>query len=120
MRIGIVVTTVGEKYALDSIRSFAEAKKPDQDLIAWYNCIDGFKEDFFRNLREITDDVIVCTKNKGVIEAYGFALLYLDYDYVAIACCDVQVQSNWFEKLHGALKSNEQAVGVPRIRLRRR
>jgi len=96
--VAVVIATVGERYSLSCFDSFKERSGADDKIIAWYNCINGFDPDYFAELRKRTDDVVVCTKNKGVLEAFGFSLLYLDFDYIVLSACDVVVREGWLDR----------------------
>ena len=121
--LGIVVLTAGEDCtfrALDNIRKNTPCK---YELIVWYNCIKPFDPMFHERLREFTDDIVICTKNKGSVGAYGYAFSYLDYDFILIQCCDVAVTAGylerlsepfqWYEKLAMAGQSSLNRYGIP-------
>lgn len=98
MNILNFLITVGEDITfktLDSIRENGNGGK----LIVWYHPIKSHDLDYFNRLLRYTDDVILCTKNRGSSAAFQFLSIMEDYDYIISACADSVMMPNYTDKL---------------------
>lgn len=101
----VFVTTIGEEITFDCLANILAHTPQPFDLTVWYDaCGRGVDAYFLGRLQKFTDDVIVIHKNKGLSAAWGFATLYLDFDYIIIATADLIVLPGYFEKMLAAFK----------------
>ncbi len=66
---------------------------PDCNIVIWNN---GSSDDHARRLESMSDVLINCTHNFGTSKGFGFAMLYLEYDWLVITAPDIMVRHDWF------------------------
>ena len=92
--------TVGEKVTqktLDSIRAFTP--KPYR-LTIWYDAC-GRKIDwnFYDQLANQCDDIVLLSQNHGITEAVGFALLYHHAEFIMLVFADNVLLPGYYDRL---------------------
>jgi len=112
LKYRVFMVTSGEEKTFLAIRKIASYTPVHYELTVWYNLMDGeLDRPFYSQLRDQTDDVIMCSENKGITVAEGFALLYLDYDQLILTYSDIMVTPDYFTKLMEPFQTIEK-VGI--------
>ena len=100
MRVIFFVTTVGESITLRTLDAIAKHTPFKPGICVWYDaCGRGVDYKFYGEINKRTDDIIMSTKNKYLSGSWGFASLYLDYDYIVTVPADSPPLPGYWEKM---------------------
>jgi hypothetical protein len=100
VRLKVFILTTGEACIHDAITCFHWHTPVPYDLTIWYDaCGRGVDWKFFDSLGKHTDDLILCTRDKKINGAHGFATVYLDYDFLLLMSADLMVKADYWARI---------------------
>lgn len=114
----IFFLTVGEKSAQESLDALKRETTIPYKLTIWYDsCGRGIDYNFHRMLRTYSDDVVMLTKNHSIARGLGYALLYLEGDYIMYVPCDNIVLPGYIDRFEAAIQNTPKmaCAGSARI-----
>ena len=116
--IHILFVTVGEPFAFETLDALIEYMPVKHKLCIWYDtCGREVDWPYFQKLRTYTDNVILSTQNQATARILGYAMLYLDGDYLMYVPCDNLANPDYYARLMAAIDNTENAgcVGCARV-----
>ena len=108
--ISIFVLTVGENIIFESLDRLIPSCPPHKLTIMYDTCGRGIDYKYLDRLMERTNDVVVLTRDHGAAAAWGWATLYLEYDFLVLVAPDFLVHKGWFDRAFSYF--NDPLVGI--------
>lgn len=110
--------TVGETSTFESLDALKKHTDCSYKLTIWYDACDRPVDmPFFHKLQEYTDDVILSVSNHYLCTTLGYAMLYLDGDYIMLVPADNIVLPGYMDRFRHVISTTENVacIGTARV-----
>lgn len=102
-----MITLGNHDFYLENISRLRKSL-PQHELVIWNN---GSSTEFESKLKSLADVYISSSHNMWTSKCFGFAILYLEYDWLIILAPDIKVKDAWWDQIHPLMDNNVGIIG---------